>query len=232
MPGISSAQGARPTNLAGPGKVSSSAKLALFAQLTMATQKQIEANRRNAQLSTGPKTAAGKAVVKMNALRHGFRARTVVLPGENREEFHQLCDDLEAEWQPKTRTEQFMVELMAVSQWKLARMEVGEHSIFEKDIPGRDQFPLLDRVSQLEGRLERSYFRALRELERLQQSRRLQERQQLAAEAQQQQETPQSQDAGGPILAAAASPCSSESPQPTVPVSASPKPQPAEWPPR
>ncbi len=73
----------------------------------MATLKQFQANRRNAQKSTGPKTPEGKAAVSMNALRHGLRARTVVLPGENREEFTQLCDDLEVEWSPESRTEQF-----------------------------------------------------------------------------------------------------------------------------
>jgi hypothetical protein len=138
----------------------------------MATLKQFEANRRNAQKSTGPKTTEGKIAVSMNALRHGLRARTVVLPGENREEFNQLCDDLEVEWHPQSRTEQFYVEQMAVSQWKLIRMEVGEINIFKDPAGPEKQIPLLDRLWQAECRLERSYARAQRELERLQNSRR------------------------------------------------------------
>jgi hypothetical protein len=138
----------------------------------VATLKQIEANRRNAQKSTGPKTTEGKAAVSMNALRHGLRARTVVLPGENRDEFNQLCDDLEVEWEPQSRTEQFYVEQMAVSQWKLARMEVGEAAIFEDVESSTTKIPLLDRLWQAECRLERSYARAQRELERLQSARR------------------------------------------------------------
>src|SRR6266545_2540541 len=125
----------------------------------MATIKQIEANRRNAVKSTGPKTPEGKAAVRLNSLRHGFRARVVVLPGENREEFQKLCDDLEIEWRPQTRTEQFMVETMAVSQWKLARLERGEHSIYEQSVPARQQLPLIGTISQHQYRLERSYFR-------------------------------------------------------------------------
>ena len=137
----------------------------------MATLKQFEANRRNAQKSTGPKTPEGKAAVSMNALRHGLRARTVVLPGENREEFTQLCDDLEVEWHPQSRTEQFYVEQMAVSQWKLIRMEVSEVNLFKDADNAKDQLSLLDRLWQGECRLERSYARAQRELERLQHSR-------------------------------------------------------------
>src|SRR5438128_10219859 len=98
----------------------------------MATLKQIEANRCNALLSTGPTTPEGKAAVRLNALRHGLRARTVVLPGVRPEEFQQLCDDLEAEWQPESRTEQFYVEQMAISQWKLNRMQMAELSTFDQ----------------------------------------------------------------------------------------------------
>ncbi len=44
----------------------------------MASENQVEANRRNAAKSTGPKTAQGKQVVRMNALKHGLRAERVV----------------------------------------------------------------------------------------------------------------------------------------------------------
>src|SRR6266540_4796100 len=98
----------------------------------MATIHQIDANRRNAQKSTGPQTPEGKAAVRMNSLRHGLRARTVVLPGENREEFNQLCDDLEREWEPQSRTAQFY--LVVISQWKLTRMELGEAGIFKESL--------------------------------------------------------------------------------------------------
>jgi hypothetical protein len=138
----------------------------------MATLKQFEANRRNSQKSTGPKTPEGKAAASMNSLRHGLRARTVVLPGENREEFNQLCNDLEVEWTPQSRTEQFYVEQMAVSQWKLNRMEVGEAGIFQDVEGSATKLTHLDRLWQAEARMERSYSRAQRELQRLQTSRR------------------------------------------------------------
>ena len=54
----------------------------------MATAAQIEANRRNAQKSTGPKTDEGKARVRRNAFKHGMTARTImpVLPQEDPKE--------------------------------------------------------------------------------------------------------------------------------------------------
>lgn len=137
----------------------------------MATLKQIEANRRNALKSTGPKTQEGRAAVRLNALRYGLRARTVVLPGENREEFEKLCENLEAEWQPLTSTEQFYLEQMAVAQWKLTRMEIGEIDLFGESSAAHDQISLLDRIWQSQCRLERSFARAHRELQRLQDSR-------------------------------------------------------------
>jgi hypothetical protein len=109
--------------------------------------------------------------IDAKSLRHGLRARTIVLPGESREEFHQLCDELEAEWQPQTRTERFYLEQMAVSQWKLVRMELGEVNIFAQDAAAQNQIPLLDRLWQAQCRMERSHARAQRELERLQAAR-------------------------------------------------------------
>ncbi len=132
------------------------------------SQRQHEANRRNSLLATGPVTTEGKAAVRFNALRHGLRARAVLLPGENAEELHQLCADLESDWNPQTRTEQLLVEQMAVAQWKLARLEVGERSIFTKDMPAGQQMALLDRFSTQRGRLERSFSKAMHELRHLQ----------------------------------------------------------------
>ena len=145
--------------------------LCLFKKSFMATVKQIEANRRNALKSTGPRSQEGRAAVRLNALRYGLRARTVVLPGENQEEFEKLCESLEAEWQPLTSTEQFYLEQMAVAQWKLTRMEIGEIDLFGENSGARDQLGLLDRIWQSQCRLERSFARAHRELQRLQSSR-------------------------------------------------------------
>lgn len=131
------------------------------------SQKQRAANCRNALRSTGPVTPQGKAAVRFNALRHGLRARSLLLPGENSDELQQLFKILECEWQPQTRTEQLLVEQMAVAQWKLARLEVGERSIYMQDMPAERQLALLDRFSIQRSRLERSFTKAIHELREL-----------------------------------------------------------------
>jgi hypothetical protein len=68
----------------------------------MATQRQIRANRRNAALSTGPKTPQGKAISAANAITHGFCARNAVLPSESSEDYQALLDQFENEFQPPT----------------------------------------------------------------------------------------------------------------------------------
>src|SRR5579884_2276255 len=51
----------------------------------------LAANRRNAQKSCGPKTAAGKSRSSRNALRHGVTAKRDVLPDEDRAEHDRFC---------------------------------------------------------------------------------------------------------------------------------------------
>ena len=49
----------------------------------MTSDKQADANRRNARKSTGPKTPEGKAVARLNAVKHGLLSQEVLLPGED-----------------------------------------------------------------------------------------------------------------------------------------------------
>jgi hypothetical protein len=46
------------------------------------SEKQLAANRRNARKSTGPRTAQGRSVSKLNALRHGILSRQVLVRGQ------------------------------------------------------------------------------------------------------------------------------------------------------
>ena len=99
------------------------------------SEKQQQANQQNAQHSTGPKTAAGKAAVRLNALKYGLRARDLLLPNEDPAEYQQLWDDLETEWKPQTRSERTYLVQMATSEWLLARLARGENLIYQADLP-------------------------------------------------------------------------------------------------
>ena len=133
--------------------------------------KQQEANRRNAQHSTGPKTPQGKAAVRLNALTYGLRARSTLIDGEDPGEYKQLWANLEAEWQPQTCTERMHLEQMCTSQWLLARIATGESRIYEAGIRLQEQLVLLREVSIQRARLERSFTSALRELKQSQKER-------------------------------------------------------------
>jgi hypothetical protein len=137
----------------------------------MATENQISANRENASKSHGPVTEAGKAAVRLNALKHGLRARQLVLPGESQEEFDQLCHDLESEWQPQTPTEHICLENMVAAQWKLVRAEKQETYI--QSLPANDPATKqLDNILLFQDRFQRAFQRALRDLQKLQKDRR------------------------------------------------------------
>ena len=123
------------------------------------------------QKSTGPRTPEGKAAVRLNALRHGLCARSAVLPAENAEEFQQLCADLETEWQPQGRTEQYLLEQMAVAQWKAARASNMEYNIYDQGALTESRMRTLEYVLKQQTRWERAYFKALRELQALQKPR-------------------------------------------------------------
>jgi hypothetical protein len=73
----------------------------------MATPAQIQANQRNAQRSTGPRTPDGKAAVAQNRTTHGLTGQFTVLACEDRGAFQELLDSYIAEYEPTTPTEQF-----------------------------------------------------------------------------------------------------------------------------
>ena len=92
----------------------------------MATQKQIEANRRNAQRSTGPVTELGKGVAKFNALKHGMTASTAVLPYEDPSSYAELRESFVATYRPANAVEASLVEVVANSYWRLLRARRAE----------------------------------------------------------------------------------------------------------
>ena len=89
----------------------------------MPSLKQIRANQQNARRSTGPKTPEGRANTSRNALTHGLSARSLMMPDEDLTAFQQLLDSLYLEHQPVGNHQEYLVRQIAVSQWRLNRLQ-------------------------------------------------------------------------------------------------------------
>jgi len=116
----------------------------------MTSDKKITSNRRNAQKSTGPKSAAGKAIVAQNARTHGLLSRSLIIEGESQEEFSELLRLLSDEFQPVGLVEQALVERVGIALWRqrrLVRAESAEVSLNQQrfgDEQAREVAGILD----------------------------------------------------------------------------------------
>jgi len=135
------------------------------------SNKQHQANRNNAQHSSGPKTPAGKEAIRFNALTYGLRTSASILPGENAADYSQLWDELEADWQPQTRTERCYLETMVTSQWLLKRVAESEQKIYLFIAFGEQQCKMLAYVTKQRAQLERSFRTAIGDMKQSQQER-------------------------------------------------------------
>jgi phage tail sheath protein FI len=134
----------------------------------MASEKQIEANRLNAQHSTGPVTPDGKAASSRNAFKHGLRARNVMFGNDPRLE--QFRDDFDAEYQPQTATEAALVEQMAVAFFKRTHFEELE-ACWEPQVQKWDFNPKLEIIWRRIAALDRAFNKALDQLHKIRNAR-------------------------------------------------------------
>ena len=102
----------------------------------MTSEKQVQANRRNALKSTGPKTPEGKAAVRLNANKHGLRSQEVLLPGEDAEALKELDENLRAELKPVGEQENLLVDGIVAAHWRLRRLRRVEAGIFAWELYG------------------------------------------------------------------------------------------------
>jgi hypothetical protein len=90
------------------------------------SQKRIDANRRNAQRSTGPRTPEGKARSRFNGLKNGLTASVPVLPGEDPAEYHARVEAVVASLTPQNQVEYDLLERVAATAWSLERARRAE----------------------------------------------------------------------------------------------------------
>jgi hypothetical protein len=153
----------------------------------MATEAQIQANRLNAQKSSGPRTAVGKAVVAQNAVKHGLLGEQVVVEGEDRARFARHRDEMLRALGPVDEVEITLAERVIGLSWRLQRVQRLQVQAFEALCAGPGAGPadegsdeelalgrivvkdfsearVLDRLLMYERRLEHSLCRILGEL--------------------------------------------------------------------
>ena len=88
----------------------------------MPTDKQIAANRRNAQKSTGPRTLAGKIKSSLNALRHGLYSDIYILKTEDADTFRNFAAAYLQEFDPQTPSELELVDMLIHTAWRRRRI--------------------------------------------------------------------------------------------------------------
>jgi hypothetical protein len=114
----------------------------------MTSFRQIEANRRNAQLSTGPVTDEGKQRSRRNALRHGLTAETVIDALEDAEDYAAFEIAVTADYDAQSAVERELVIRLASLLWRLRRATAIESGLFRIQVRHLLQFRQSRRVRQ------------------------------------------------------------------------------------
>src|SRR5580698_6424244 len=96
----------------------------------MLSEKQLAANRRNAEKSTGPRTTEGKSNSSRNNLRHGLTGHISLLPTEDREAHDAFCHQLIDSFTPETPMERQLAQSIAEDSWRLNRACAIENNMF------------------------------------------------------------------------------------------------------
>lgn len=97
----------------------------------MASLRQFEANRRNALMSTGPQTEAGKKRSRGNAVRHGLTAETVIVGLEDAEDYKAFELSVTADFDAQTAVERELVLRLAGLLWRLRRAAAIETGLLQ-----------------------------------------------------------------------------------------------------
>src|SRR3984885_7498131 len=133
----------------------------------MATPAQIEANRLNSEKSTGATSEAGRLASSRNNLKHGLCGTELffaLLPGEDPENFVHLTLSLRHQYEPQNATEIILVRRMAEAEWMRARAVSFQTDCFVNDPDNLKKIALFIRYQTTH---ERSFYKALNELQKL-----------------------------------------------------------------
>ncbi len=96
----------------------------------MISDKQLEANRNNALLSTGPRTEEGRKRSSMNARRHGITGQVTTMTDEDRAAHDKLSQSLIQSLAPEGAMELQLAQRIATDSWRLNRLSAIEDNLF------------------------------------------------------------------------------------------------------
>lgn len=97
----------------------------------MISDKQLQANRANAQKSTGPKTEIGKSISSKNATVYGLRSALPVIDGEDPAEYNDFRNDMIAQFEPVGPMETLLVDRIVHAAWRIRRIGVIEVQLYD-----------------------------------------------------------------------------------------------------
>ncbi len=158
--------------------------------MTNSSPAKIQANRKNAQKSTGPKDTTK---TRLNAVKHGLLSKEVLLQWESETTLKNLGKRLREDLLPQGELECLLVDRIVAAMWRLRRLHSIEVEMMEGDVGdgvefgpkhssrgislGRAfakdlaQYDTYTKLSRYETSIERSLYKALHELQRVQSAR-------------------------------------------------------------
>src|ERR1041385_7588548 len=105
----------------------------------MPTQAQLNANRLNAQKSTGPTSPEGKAASSLNALKTGIDAWSHIIPGEDPAELEALTAAFRNHYQPAGPVELSLVDTLISTEWIQRRLRRIEAQLWNYQVECLDK---------------------------------------------------------------------------------------------
>ncbi len=137
--------------------------------LPMATEKQLAANRANAQLSSGPTSSEGKAKISHNALKTGLTGRTVLLPSDDVAAYQANIERVFRQFTPESEEERRLAQSLADTLWRLDRipsLEAGIYAIGRRELASQfaDESDEGVRKAMIEAQVLLTYRRDLNNL--------------------------------------------------------------------
>ena len=130
----------------------------------MISKKQLEANRKNALKSTGPKTKLGREKSSMNAFKYGINSSKFLIEGEKKSEFENYKKDFWEELNPSTFLLQEIATQIITTGWKIRRYTSLESLIFNKKHSEKDkkqEIVIRWEGSPLEEKIDNSFEEAI-----------------------------------------------------------------------